>query len=159
MNISVLIPAAGTGSRFSEKTNKLLFSVKGKTILEHTVSAFDKVLCINEIVIATDSEDIKSLFSNRKDGKIIFAPGGKTRQESVRNGLDTLKGDCVLIHDGARPLVSEKIIRNCIEELKREKAVVVCVPATDTVKKANTEMFPNPRTEKIFILPRLPKVS
>ncbi|MBQ0106252.1 MAG: 2-C-methyl-D-erythritol 2,4-cyclodiphosphate synthase, partial [Armatimonadetes bacterium] len=114
----------------------LLFSVKGKTILEHTVSAFDKVLCINEIVIVTDSEDIKSLFRNRKDGKIIFAPGGKTRQESVRNGLDTVKGDCVLIHDGARPLVSEKIIINCIEELKREKALVVCVPATDTVKKS-----------------------
>ena len=71
---------------------------------------------------------------NFKNVKIAY--GGKERQDSVYNGLKLLdeKCDVVLIHDGARPFVSDKIIDKSIEEAKEHKAIVVGVPVKDTIK-------------------------
>lgn len=153
MNVSALIPAAGIGSRFSESTNKLLLSVKGKTILEHSVSAFDSIFSVTEIIIVTNESSkafIDNMFSGNSKVKTVL--GGKERQDSVRLGLEAVTNEYVLIHDAARPLVSKEIIENCIKELHSNQAVAVCVPATDTIKECHKGFAKNtPDRKNLFI--------
>lgn len=152
MKVSALIPAAGIGKRFSEDKNKLFFTVKGKTVLEHTVTAFDCIFSVSEIIIVTNEEAkplIEQIFASNPKVRTVL--GGKERQDSVRIGLEYVSNDYVLIHDGARPLVSEQIIKNCIEELKNNDAVCVCVPATDTVKECKNGFILNtPDRKKLY---------
>ena len=106
----VVIVAAGTGSRMNMGINKQFIKLEGKEIIAYTIEKF---------------------YNNSK-----IAYGGKERQDSVYNGLKLLdeKCDVVLIHDGARPFVSDKIIDKSIEEAKEHKAIVVGVPVKDTIK-------------------------
>ncbi len=137
MNVTALIPAAGIGNRFSKTQNKLLYSVKGKTVLEHTVYAFDNIFYINEIVIVTQRVYfplIESLFGNKLKSKLKIVEGGKERQDSVRKGLKEVTNPYVLIHDAARPFISEEIILNSIKALENNPAVLVATPAIDTIK-------------------------
>ena len=158
MNVSALIPAAGTGSRFSATANKLLCKVCGRTVLEHTVRAFDSIPEITEIIIVTnrDAEPvIGKLFKNY--AKVKIAQGGEQRQDSVRLGLEAVTNPYVLIHDGARPLVSETIIKNCIKELENNDAVLVCVPSADTVKECRNGFVTSTPDRKNLYLAQTPQ--
>lgn len=158
MNVSALIPAAGIGSRFSESTNKLLQSVKGKTILEHSVSAFDNIFSVTEIIIVTNKSSkafIDNMFSANTKVKTVL--GGKERQDSVRLGLEAVTNEYVLIHDAARPLVSKEIIENCIKELHSNQAVAVCVPATDTIKECHKGFAKNTPDRKNLYITQTPQ--
>ena len=156
MNITALIPAAGIGNRFSTTKNKLLYNVKGKTVLEWTVSAFDTIFCISEIIIVTNEESfpiIESLFKGKLKSNLKIVLGGKERQDSVLNGLKAVSNPFVLIHDGARPLISKEIIENCIEELKENDAVVTCVPTVDTIKVCKNDFVETtPERKNLFLV-------
>lgn len=156
MNISALIPAAGIGNRFSKTQNKLLIEIKGKSILEHSVFAFDSVLSISEIIIVTNKEAfpiIENLFKGKLRSNLKIVLGGKERQDSVRNGLDAVTGDYVLIHDGARPCISKEIIENTINELKDNDAAVVCVPTIDTIKVCKDDYVVNtPKRSDLYLV-------
>ena len=133
MKISAIIPAAGTGSRYSATKHKLLEELGGIPVILRTLETISSVKEITEIVVSTSSEEISNLIKNYKT-----TPGGKTRQESVFNGLKALSSpDLVLIHDGARPLISPKIIRNSISIAAQKGAAIVAVPAKDTIKRVN----------------------
>ena len=133
MKISAIIPAAGTGSRYSATKRKLLEELGGIPVILRTLDAISSVKEITEIVVCTSSEEISNLIKCHKT-----IPGGKTRQESVFNGLKALSNpDLVLIHDGARPLISPKIIRNSINIAAQKGAAIVAVPAKDTIKRVN----------------------
>ena len=136
----VVIVAAGTGSRMNMGINKQFIKLEGKEIIAYTIEKFYNNSNIEDIVVVV-KEDESEFFKkeildkyNFKNVKIAY--GGKERQDSVYNGLKLLdeKCDVVLIHDGARPFVSDKIIDNCIEEVKEHKAIVVGVPVKDTIK-------------------------
>ncbi|MDO8734833.1 MAG: 2-C-methyl-D-erythritol 4-phosphate cytidylyltransferase [Elusimicrobiota bacterium] len=132
MNIAAIIVAAGKGLRFGSK--KQFEFIGKKKVIELTVSKFLKISYIKNIVLVLPKEDIKRKldFSNR----VKIVPGGKTRQHSVFNGLSVLSSDTdiVLIHDGVRPFVSEKIIKDSIVSAEKYGACVVAVPSKDTVK-------------------------
>ena len=132
MEFSVIITAGGTSSRYGKK-NKLLEKINGKTIIEYTVEQFtdfkEIIICANEEIIPK----LKRIFP--KEIKII--KGGQTRQESVYNGLQECKSKYVLIHDGARPLISKKIIQKVKKEVKKKNALTVAVKTIDTIKKAD----------------------
>ena len=133
----VVIVAAGTGSRMKMGINKQFIKLEGKEIIAYTIEKFYNNSNIEDIVVVVkedESEFFKKDKYNFKNIKIAY--GGKERQDSVYNGLKLLdkKCDVVLIHDGARPFVSDKIIYNCIEEVKEHKAIVVGVPVKDTIK-------------------------
>lgn len=167
MKISAIIPAAGSGSRYDKNRNKLLETVKGIPVI---VMSLQKISASNveNITICTSEsliEEIWSLvkeFNLSKVKKIII--GGDTRQESVYIGLKTIneeKPDFVLIHDAARPLISTEIINNAINEAKNKGAVIVAVPAKDTIKRVdkstnkiietlNREELWNVQTPQIF---------
>ena len=136
----VVIVAAGTGSRMNMGINKQFIKLEGKEIIAYTIEKFYNNSNIEDIVVVV-KEDESEFFKkeildkyNFKNVKIAY--GGKERQDSVYNGLKLLdeKCDVVLIHDGARPFVSDKIIDKSIEEAKEHKAIVVGVPVKDTLK-------------------------
>ena len=134
MSVNAIITAGGTSSRFG-KSNKLLEKINGKEVIKYTVEAFlasnvDRVIiCANPSI----ANDLKSIFKSAK--KIEIIEGGKTRQESVYNGLKHSKCDYVLIHDGARPVITPELINICIETVKRQKALSVMTKTTDTIKE------------------------
>ncbi len=129
---AALILAAGNGSRFGSEVAKQYHKLKdGRTILEHTIEKFHGVTDIICVVVDQEHKGFE-FFSNS-----INVVGGKTRQESVRLGLESLqhhKPKNVLIHDGVRPFVSSEIISSVIRKLEEFEAVDVALPVTDTIK-------------------------
>ena len=146
MKISAIILAAGKGSRMKKDINKQFLEVKGKPILAYTIEAFLNVKEINEIILVVnplEEERINAIIieslPNMHETTIRFAYGGKERYDSVYNGLKKIDPECegVLIHDGARPLVSKNIIMKVIEGLSTQEGCIVGVKAKDTYKIVN----------------------
>ena len=139
--ISALIVAGGVGNRMGSDVPKQFIEVLGKPVIAYTIEAFEKSDCIDEIVIVTLEDyivfckDIVDSFGFSKVKSIIS--GGKTRQESVYNGLKEITGEYVLIHDGARPLVSQEVIKNCVYTVTTYGACAVGVKVNDTLKIAD----------------------
>lgn len=136
MKISAIITAGGTSSRFG-KTNKLLEKINGKEVIKYTVEAFN-LPEINEIIICANKSIIPQLseiFPNFPKIKII--EGGITRQASVYNGLQSTICDYVLIHDGARPMISTQIIKDTIQAVQARKAVSTMTKTIDTIKEVD----------------------
>lgn len=147
MKISAIIPAGGNGNRYSKEKNKLLELLAGKEVI---ITTLEKILTskyIDNIVIPSCEELIPFfeafLLKFQSEKKIHLIKGGNTRQASVYNGLSFLnateKPDFILIHDGARPLISTEIINNTIEKAIRTDSAITAVPAKDTIKRANNK--------------------
>lgn len=132
--VNAIIPAGGTSSRFGNK-NKLLEKINGKEVIKYTVEAFENsnvdeiIICANISII----EELENIFKDFKKVKII--QGGETRQASVYNGLKESACDYVLIHDGARPMISTDLINQTIEMVKDKKALTVATKTIDTIKE------------------------
>lgn len=133
MKYSVVIVAAGKGERLDLGYNKLLYKIDEETIIEKTVSVFrqDKDCEAIILVIASSEKAVfRKIFAS---DKIIFVEGGKSRQESVYYGLQAVQSVYVMIHDGARPYVSQKELDELKQVLEHE-ACMLAVPAIDTIK-------------------------
>ncbi len=133
--VSAIITCAGSGARAGFGYNKLLKDIGGITPFEKTLSAFSQSGVIDEIIVVCSKED-EHIFKEKCRYKSInttFATGSATRCGSVKNGLDAAKGDIVLIHDGARPFVSERIIKSCVSAAEKYGSAITAVPVTDTI--------------------------
>ena len=134
MKINAIITAGGTSSRFGNK-NKLLELINGKEVIKYTVDAF-RYANVDEIIICANlsiMDELKEIFKDYEKVRII--EGGATRQQSVYNGLLADKCDYVVIHDGARPIISTELINICIEMVKEQKALTVVTKTIDTIKE------------------------
>ncbi len=134
MKINAIITAGGTSSRFGNK-NKLLEKVYGKEIIKYTIDAFE-TSNVDEIVVCSHvsiMDELKQLFKDYP--KVVFTEGGSTRQQSVYNGLKFSNCDYVIIHDGARPMITTDMINHCIEMVKDMKALTVATKTIDTIKE------------------------
>jgi len=132
-SVSVIICAAGKGERAGFSKNKLLARINGEPVLKKTVAAFDFPE-IDEILLAVspaDQAEITALFKDNE--KIRFLLGGATRFQTVKNALNAVNGQIVLIHDGARPFVPRACILDCIQSVVRYGSGICAVPATDTI--------------------------
>lgn len=137
--VSAIILAGGKGKRMGKDISKQFILVKDKPIIYYTIKKFSDCKLIDEIILVLPKDEIEyckkevlEKYSLKVD-KIIA--GGKERQDSVYNGLKALKNsDIVLIHDGARPFVSEKIILDGIENAKKYGAAAPGVMPKDTIK-------------------------
>lgn len=141
MTIKAIITAGGSSARFGN-TNKLLEKINSKEIIKYTVEAFLKHPEICEIIISANAsiiDELKLIFKGHENIKIIT--GGQTRQQSVYNGLEAC-ADCdyVLIHDGARPIISGEIIGRAIQTVKEKKALTVATKTIDTIKQAGDDL-------------------
>lgn len=136
--VSVIIAAGGKGRRMGADKNKVFLDLNGKEILAHTISAFEKNENTDEIIIVTADEDIKTVENIicREGFKKITAvtEGGKERQDSVYNGLICAKGEYVVIHDGARCLITDENITAVINDAKKYGAASLGVKVKDTLK-------------------------
>ena len=137
---SVIIVAAGSGKRMQRNINKQFIKLNEKEIIAHTIDAFYKNKNIDEIIVCIKQEEEeffkKEIIQKNNFENIKIAYGGKERQDSIYNGLKCVDKNCkiVLIHDGARPFVDNRIIEESISVAKEKKAVVVGVPVKDTIK-------------------------
>ena len=146
MNIAVVL-AGGIGARVGGNLPKQLLPLAdGKTILEHSVDAFDEADCVDEVCIVMHPDYIceaeKMLRENSWKKVRHIIPGGKERWESSVNAIrkyqEVLSADeflkaNILLHDAARPFVSQRIITDVCKALEEHEAVVVAIPSTDTV--------------------------
>ena len=136
--VSAVIVAGGKGTRMGADKNKVLLPIMGKEIISRTVSAFENCKLIDEIIIVTapcDIDAVKKIVKRDGYNKVShITEGGSLRQNSVYNGLKHVKGDVVLIHDGARCLVTDKEICDVIADTKTFGATTVGVRVKDTLK-------------------------
>jgi len=154
MRISLIIPAAGLGSRFQQSLDrasrtvvpgrsKLLYELNGEPVLIKTLRAFEKVPGIHETVIAV-SPEMRSEVRNWKrlirQPNIRWIPGGKTRSESVWNALQKTspESDWIMVHDGARPLVTHQAVQRVVKAAKGWDGVILARKVVPTIKKVLT---------------------
>ena len=142
MKVSAIIPAAGMGIRMGSHIPKQFLSLAGKPVLHHTLSVLAQCSVVNEIILVVSENEIEKAQQQFQDSlpkvtKII--EGGRERQDSVYNGLQSLdpEADIVVIHDGVRPFVSEDLIRETIEAAHKFGAAITAIPVSDTIKKVN----------------------
>lgn len=135
MKITAIIAAGGTGSRAAFNKNKLFIELDGTPVISRTVSTFLSCDKIDDIIITANKNDVAKmheLFKSYDNVRIVI--GGNTRTESVKYGLLRCENsDYVLIHDGARPFVSKKIINDCIDAVIKYNSAICAVPSIDTV--------------------------
>ncbi len=143
MNVHVLIPAAGSGSRIGGDTRKQYLELDGLPILVRTLSrlaALPQVTAIHLIVPGEDVSFCRSelVESYRLDKIGVVIAGGAERQDSVRNGLESCGAadqDIILIHDGVRPFFPSEQIGPLVQLAAVEGAALLAVPAQDTIKE------------------------
>ena len=143
MNIALIL-AAGSGTRMGNTNKpKQFLSIYNKPLIVHTIEAFEMHDDIDTILIVTNDtyiDDVKIWCKQYDLTKVQYiVAGGSSRQESVYNGLKKLEKigindeDIILIHDAARPLISQTIITDNIEACKKYQAVDTVIPSSDTI--------------------------
>ena len=142
--VGVVLPAGGIGSRFGHTLPKQLHELAGVPILVRTCQPFLQLPEISVAALALPSDhyqasvDLLSAYLHEEEfGRLLFAVGGATRQDSVQAGLALLPPEIelVLVHDAARPLIDRGTIVRCIQGAEKNGAVIAAVPVADTLKK------------------------
>ena len=146
--ISAIILAGGKGKRMGSAIRKQFIDIKGKPIIYYTLKKFSENKKIDNIIVVLPEDEVKYFKENilkkyeLRINKIVI--GGKERQDSVYNALKSLKNsstDIVLIHDGARPFISERIINEGIKFAEIYGAAAPGVMPKDTIKVKNEKNF------------------
>lgn len=156
--LSVIIAAAGSGSRMGN-IPKVIAPLDGKPVIIHSMSVFDRIEAVKEIITVTRREYMETIRkAAEKHGiskPLIFAEGGDTRQQSVINGLKAASPDTPLIavHDAARPLVKEEHVRRCIRDAEIFGGAALGVPVKDTIKEAEGGLVVDtPDRSRLYII-------
>lgn len=142
---SVVIVAAGRGTRMGAGMDKLFMDVAGRPVVAHTWARFDRVVDVGAIVLVIrdslrgDFEELAESLGLRKPFQLVA--GGAERQDSVWNGLEAVAAgtEIVAIHDGARPCTAATTIQATIAAARRTGAAVAAQRVTDTIKEANAD--------------------
>ncbi len=138
MNIAVIL-AGGSGSRIGSDTPKQFIEVNGKKVIEYSIEAFEHHPLIDEILIVCKSgyiDQLNNLVKKNRYQKVVnVIAGGKERYQSSICAMNACENDndILLFHDAARPLISKRIIDDCLEAMTRYDAVTVAVDTTDTI--------------------------
>lgn len=140
-----LIPAAGIGARFGADKPKQYVEIGGKTVLEHTVCIFQNHPSIDMTVVIVSPEDVLADgFQTAFAGVEVWKIGGRTRAETVRNGVAKLletglaaETDNILVHDAARCCLPSEALTRLIEQAGNvEQGGILAIPVADTLKRA-----------------------
>jgi len=142
--VTAIIVAAGESQRMG--ADKLMLALAGEPVLLHTLRAFEASPVISEIVVVARADMIEQVAELggangiTKLAKVIV--GGKTRTESVQNGMYAVsrRTKYIAIHDGARPLVSQQIIRDAVHRAERYNAAAPAVPVKSTIKQVKSSV-------------------
>jgi len=146
MQVFVVLPAAGLGTRMAASQPKQFLELRGLPILIHSLRAFAAVPRVTAIYVAVRASDIERVQAQIAEhsaefgfaGRVHVVEGGENRQESVAHALaalDSSEDDIVLVHDAVRPLIDTKTIDRTIDAVIEHGAAIVGLPAIDTVKQ------------------------
>ncbi len=141
--VAAIIAAAGDSRRMGG-ADKLFAPIAGRPVLARVIDVFEKCKSIDQIIVVVSLKNVEKcrrLVASEKWSKVAeVCPGGKQRQDSVAEGLKKLKyAAWVVIHDGARPLVTNDLIEKGLEAAKETGAAAAAVPVTDTIKVAGAD--------------------
>lgn len=145
--VSAVILASGSGLRFQDRQPKQFMKLAGLPVLVHTLKTFQNSDCIDGVVVVSHEDYVDHVWNlvTRYDlGKVEkVVAGGRTRQESSRIGISCCseKTDYILIHDGVRPFLTHKIIKDLVAAVKVYQAVDTVIPSADTLVEVDTEGF------------------
>ncbi|HPX83041.1 MAG TPA: 2-C-methyl-D-erythritol 2,4-cyclodiphosphate synthase [Bacilli bacterium] len=129
----VIIVAAGSSTRFGE--NKILLDIHSKPLIIHTIEIFKDLEDLKQIILVIKKEDQKEIEKILKeyDLDLVVTFGGKTRSESVVNGLKKVTSDYVLVHDGARCITLPSDVLKVLEEMKKHQAAFLMSFVSDSL--------------------------
>ena len=144
MSNTAVILAAGLGKRMQAGHNKQFIEICGQSVLTHTLIVFAQIPEIAKIVLvvrAGEEDTCRNMIPEIAESKTVLAIGGKERQDSVHNGIRAITWECeyILIHDGARPLITEEVIRRTLLAAQNSGAAICAVPVKDTIKQADSD--------------------
>lgn len=144
MMVIAIIVAAGKGQRMSQNKPKQFLKLLDRPILVHTLEVFEKSSLISEVILLVPKGTLeysrKEIIKKYKLKKIVkIIVGGRQRQDSVYKGLKEVNKKCraVIVHDGVRPFVTNRMISESLKNLKKYKACIFVLPVKDTVKRIN----------------------
>lgn len=143
LRMAAIVLAAGSGSRMNSQEKKQFMDLNGLPVVAWSLLAFEENPAIDDVILVTGEEDLERALNiclKLKLSKVKnVVAGGDLRFRSVYNGLLALspEADYVLIHDAARPLVTQEVIRNCIKGAVMKRACVAAVKEKNTIKKAD----------------------
>lgn len=141
MSSYAIILGGGSGRRMGSGRNKIFLPLRGIPAIVRAIAPFTG-FCAGAVVVAApgEVEEMKAVLARYGMSRFVSAvvPGGSERQHSVWNGLQALapEADVVLIHDGARALVSEQVIRSALLSVAEHGSGVAAIPVVDTIKRA-----------------------
>jgi len=171
MKVSVIIPAAGLGTRMGRSapekegiSRKQFMLLNGSPILIHTIRKFVSSPSVSEIVVALRPDDmgwVAELFQAQKFSKPVrMVPGGETRQQSVENALNSIgeDTDLVAVHDAVRPFVERELIEKVIREASETGAAILGIVPVDTVKQVHRNKVRATIPRERLILTQTPQV-
>lgn len=162
MSISLIIPAAGVGKRFSANIKKQFTEIDGMPLIYWTIKRLVTAYNFDELIIGLNQDDIKFMDYVISDLKLniqyIYAEGGKERANTVLNCL--LKSNCsyAVIHDSVRPFVSSQVVINTINKAYQSNAAICGIPVRDTVKKINRSIIEKTVSRDSLFLAHTPQV-
>jgi 2-C-methyl-D-erythritol 4-phosphate cytidylyltransferase len=135
-DLAVIIPAAGTSSRFGGPRNKLLETLGGEAVIGRTVRTFLARGDVARVLLPTGLDELRELLP--RDERVVFCPGGGSRAHSVLSGLENVPAaiEWVAVHDGARPLVSQGLIDRTLAAAREHGAAVPAMAVHLTIKQA-----------------------
>lgn len=164
MNVSVILPAAGFGTRMGGGSRKQFLQLDGVPVLVRTIRKFAAAPAVGEIVVAVRPEDqaaVEEMLAKETVGKPVrIVQGGISRQESVENALRTLSAavELVAVHDAVRPFVDVETIEKVIAEAARTGAAIVGIVPVDTVKQVHLHKIRATIPRERLILTQTPQV-
>ncbi len=140
-NVAVIL-GAGNGTRMEMKKSKMLLEIGGKTVIERSVNAFLDLPEIDEIIVVCRECDVDEFSKLITDERVTFVIGGDTRQQSVKNAVENIDGcDYLIIHDGARPFVTQQVILQTLDEAVLSGAAATGVRVKDTIKVVDDDLL------------------
>lgn len=162
MSISLIIPAAGIGKRFSANIKKQFTEIDGRPLIYWTIKRLITAYNFDELIIGLNQDDIKFMDNVISDLNIniphIYTEGGRERVNTVFNCL--LKSNCsyAAVHDSVRPFVSSQTVKNTIDKAYQTNAAICGIPVRDTVKKINGSIIEKTVSRDNLFLAHTPQV-
>ncbi|HIO62136.1 MAG TPA: 2-C-methyl-D-erythritol 4-phosphate cytidylyltransferase [Deltaproteobacteria bacterium] len=149
-----VIVAAGQGTRMGGEHNKLLLPLGTRTILEFSIETFLKHPGIRKILLTVSSQD-RHIFEKIVPQEVVLVKGGKRRQDSVHNALlkiiqEQQFPELVLVHDGARPFCSAKLIDRILDAAYEHGAAIPVLPLMDTIRRVTEEKTEVVERDELF---------
>ena len=173
MKVSVILPAAGLGTRMGREkagtSRKQFMQLEGVPILIHTIRKFQRCPSVSEIVVALRAEDMdwahglvlkEKAHHDHPHKPVRFVEGGDSRQQSVENALATLGADTdlVAVHDAVRPFVEPELVERVITEAAHNGAAIAGIVPVDTVKKVHKNKIRTTLKRDDLVLAQTPQV-